>query len=67
MPCELIALPHYDLKTMNASLLEEYQALCKTYPDNTELRKSYLDLTRWNSWKKNLYTNIQIDKANRRR
>lgn len=67
MPCELIALPYYDLKDMDEHLLEQYQAICKTYPDDTELRKTYLDVNRWNSWKKNLYDNIQIDKVNKRR
>jgi len=67
IPSELIALPLYDLSEMNERTLTEYKAVCKPYPDNFELRKMYLDLYRWNVWKKSLYKNVQIEKINKRR
>lgn len=67
IPCELIALPIYDLNEMDDDTISEYKAICKPYPDDAELRRIYLDLFRWNIWKKKLYKNIQIEKTNKRR
>ena len=67
IPCELIALPIYDMNDMDERTVSEYKNVCKPYPDDIELRKMYLDLYRWNVWKKSLYKNVQIEKTNKKR
>jgi len=67
IPCELIALPVYDLNDLDDNLIHEFRSVTKPYPDDDELRKMYLDLYRWNIWKNSLYKNIQIEKTNKRR
>jgi len=67
IPCELIALPVYDLNDLEDHVISEFKSVTKPYPDDNELRKMYLDLYRWNIWKNSLYKNIQIEKINKRR
>jgi hypothetical protein len=67
IPCELIALPVYDLNDLDENTVREYKTILKPYPHDYELRKMYLDLNKWNTWKKKLCQNIEIEKINKRR
>jgi len=67
IPCELIALPVYDLNDLDETTIREYKTILKPYPEDSELRKMYLDLNKWNAWKKKLCQNINIEKINKRR
>jgi cAMP-dependent protein kinase regulator len=66
IPCELITFPGYELTQMDAKIIKDYRSICKPYPEDMELRRVYLDIIRWDRWKKQLINNVHTENYNRR-
>jgi hypothetical protein len=62
IPCELITLPGHELATLPTASLNEYSSICKPYADDDELRKVYIDMIKWEKWKKTLLFNLDTEK-----
>jgi len=67
MPSEVFVLDKFDFKKVHPTLMEEFKGFSKPYPDDTQLRQSFIELERWESYKKNICDtvkqNSQISRA----
>jgi hypothetical protein len=66
IPCELITFPSFEMDMLSPIVKKEYKAICKPYADDEELRRVYLDLIKWEKWKKTLIENIKVEKTNKK-
>ena len=67
IPCELIYITAYDFKIMfDMPFFSQYEGLCKPYPEDSELRKLYLDMKMWSDFKRKMVNNVVVEKFNKR-
>lgn len=66
IPCELITFPIHEMDNLPQNVIKEYKAICKPYAEDEELRRVYLDLLKWDKWKKTLIDNIKVEKINKK-
>ena len=67
IPCELIYLTAYDFRIMfDTRFLEQYESLCKPYPEDSELRKFFQDTKVWSDYKRRMLNNVLVEKSNKK-
>ena len=62
MPLTTYNLSRDDLANLDSSLLNEFKATCKSYPDDEALKRMYMEKYNWNNYKSNIIKTINIEK-----
>ena len=62
LPCKIFLLNRDDFSRFSKEDLEEFRTKTRPYPNDGVLRKQYLELHRWNIYKKKFLNNILLER-----
>ena len=66
MPSEILTLDIHDFMALNKEVHEHCLLLQKAYPDDSDLRKAFIEMNRWNKYKKDIIHSVRSENNNKK-
>ena len=66
MPSEILTLDQHDFLTMGKDVHEDCLLIQKAFPDDTDLRRAFIEMNRWTKFKKDVLHSIKSDHTNKK-
>jgi CRP-like cAMP-binding protein len=67
MPTEMLTLDIHDFLALPKELHENSLLMQKAYPDDSDLRRAFIEMNRWTKFKQDMLHSIRSDSINKRR
>lgn len=66
MPSEILTLDAHDFMQLDKDIHEHCLLLQKSYPDDSDLRRAFIEMNRWTKFKKDVMHSIRSESINKK-
>jgi hypothetical protein len=67
MPSEILTLDAHDFMQLDKDIHEHCLLLQKSYPDDSDLRRAFIEMNRWTKFKKDVMHSIRSESINKKK